>query len=57
MDVFNNLLDSATAIFNFIKNIPNMLSQCLGGFHPALVGLLIAGFVLIIAIRFLELAS
>lgn len=55
MEIFGTLLHSATSIFSFIQNIPNMISQCLGGFPPALVGILLAGFLVIIAIRFLEL--
>lgn len=55
MEVFDVILDSAFVLFNFIKTIPSMISQCLGGFPPALVTLLIAGFLVIIAIRILEL--
>ena len=55
MEIFDILLDSATGIFSFMKNIPNMISQCLGGFPPALVSILLAGFLVIIAIRILEL--
>jgi len=55
MELFDNLLNSATSIFSFLQNIPNMISQCLGGFPPALVAILLAGFVFIIAIRILEL--
>ena len=55
MELFDSLLNSATGIFNFIQNIPNMLSQCLGGFPPALVGILLAGFLVIVGIRIIEL--
>lgn len=55
MEIFDSLLQSATGIFNFMLNIPNMIIQCLTGFPPALVGILLAGFLVIIAIRILEL--
>lgn len=55
MEIFDSLLNSASGIFSFIQNIPNMIVQCLGGFPPALVGILLAGFLVIIAIRILEL--
>lgn len=55
MELFEGLSNSASGIFNFIQNIPNMLSQCLGGFPPALITILLAGFLVIIAIRILEI--
>lgn len=55
MEVFDNLLSSATSIFNFIKNIPVMLAECLVNFPPSVAELLLVVFVSIIAIRILEL--
>lgn len=55
MELFDSLLNSASGIFSFIQNIPNMISQCLGGFPPTLATILFAGFLVIIAIRILEI--
>ena len=55
MEIFDILLQSATSIFSFIQSIPSMIIQFLGGFPPSLVSILLAGFLAIIAIRFLEL--
>lgn len=49
------LLNSIPAVFNFIKNIPSMLLSCLDGFPDSIKSILIVVFVLIIAIRLLEL--
>lgn len=55
MDLFNNILSSASGILAFIQNIPNMLIQYISNFPPTLSAILIAGLVIIIAIRILEL--
>lgn len=55
MELFDSLINSATGIFNFIKNVPNMLLSCLDGFPPSLVAVLFACFLLIVAIRILEI--
>lgn len=55
MDLFNNIINSASGILSFIQNIPNMLIQCISNFPPTLSAILIAGLVIIIAIRFIEL--
>lgn len=55
VDVLNSLWEASTGLFDFIRNIPNMISQCLGGFPPALITILLAGFLIIIAIRILEI--
>lgn len=51
----NSIWSASTGVFDFFKNIPNMLSQCLGGFPPALITILLVGFLIIIAIRILEI--
>lgn len=55
MELFDSLLNSSTSIFNFIKNIPIMLADCLVNFPPSIAELLLVVFVSVIAIRILEL--
>lgn len=55
MEQLTNIVNSASGILSFIQNIPNMLVQCISNFPPALTTLLIAGLVVVIAIRFIEL--
>lgn len=55
VNVFNSLWDSSTGLFDFIRNIPNMLSQCLNGFPPALITILLVGFAVIVGVRILEI--
>lgn len=55
MDYFNYILNSSSGILSFIQNIPNMLIQCIINFPPPLVAILIAGLVIVIAIRIIEI--
>lgn len=55
MDLFSNIFNSAGGILSFIQNIPNMLIQCITNFPPSLATLLIAGLLIVIAIRIIEL--